>query len=327
MKKCITCLVLAFVLLCLSVNFASSDSMPPYFIIDNILKMSGGNDAVYIKPFDYTNREFDPAEEQPGYENEFNHTVTILAQNWSDKPAKNSRPTSKNGLLNSGSPVEITAYGNKAVFSQYGGDGFDTVRIHDDKGKVLFEANGESKEYVFELDSMPKTFYVSFEAKRTLYSHTPSIGIGPFSIPMGNGIKAQKSEYCYVQLRMEAGREKRTYAGSPKAKDDALNMAKNQILVWSVMKQHNIASPDDITRKLSEKQISDTMMGYARKDPNDFSIARSIAENYLRDHNITSMYDLKESDFKAMSEEYLTRLNAKGNKEPVRKAPAKKKRK
>lgn len=327
MKKCITCLVFAFVLLCLSVNFASSDSMPPYFIIDNILKMSGGNDAVYVKPFDYTNREFDPSEEEPGYENEFNHTVTVIAQNWSDKPAKNSRPTSKNGLLNSGSPVEITAYGNKAVFSQYGGDGFDTVRIHDDKGKVLFEAGGESKEYVFELDSMPKTFYVSFEAKRTLYSHTPSIGIGPFSIPMGSGIKAEKSEYCYVQLRMEAGREKRTYAGSQKAHNDAVAIAKGMILSRSLMKKYNLSSHDDVREKLTEKQIADAMRDLAKKDTNDFSIAGSVAENYLKEHNITSMYDIKESDEKAMYEEYLTRLNSKGNKAPVRKAPSRKRRK
>ena len=326
MKKIISCFIFMSVLLCQSGNFAFADSQPPYFIIDNILKLSGGNDAVYIKPFDHINREFDPIEGQAGYENEFDHSVTILAQNWSDKPAKNSRPTAKNGLLNSGSPVEITAYGNKAVFKRYGGDGFDTVRIHDDKGKVLFEAGGENKEFVFDLDSMPKTFYVSFEAKRTLYSHTPSIGLGPLSIPLGNGIRAEKSEYCYVQLRMQAGRERRLYEGSQKANEEAVSMAKNIILGMFIAKKNNLSSYEDIADKLTEKQIADTMMELSRKDPNEFSIARSVAENYIKSHNIRSRNDFKEADFNAMSEEYLTRLNAKG-KVPVKKAPAKKKRK
>lgn len=320
MKKflCILALITA-----LSATASYSDEEPPHFMMFNALKLSGGNDAVHVREFDYTDRKYDPTEEDDRTSYEFAYNITVLEQKWSDKQApKDTRPAKRNGLLNAGEPVEITAFGDKLVLTSWHSDG---IRVLDSRGRELFSDNitrRDHKEFELKASQLPTDYYVELSQTETVYSRTPSIGIGPFSVPLGRGANASKSDYCYVLLRVTAGRERRFYEGSEEYNNQIRELIRNQIMNYTLMKHRGLTRIEDVHTNLTESQIISTMKDITDKDPEE-EILMALVNETIREQNITDMEKAFYLDYTPIADEYDRRINAgTSQKAQPKRAPA-----
>lgn len=178
MRK-ILCIMAVLMLACIS--FA--DVMPPYVVITNAEKISGGNDYVYVSENDGGN--FVDGMPVPD--------ITITGHLRSTLPiTRGNVPTRQNSLLNPSQPVEITARGNTVTISDWGGDDVYSVRLFDANGELI-EVNSEEDSRKFpvtvNLTSEPRDYYLEIMQKDTKYD-TDS-----------------ESEFCYVLLRMKSGHD------------------------------------------------------------------------------------------------------------------------
>ena len=124
MRK-ILCIMAVLMLACIS--FA--DVMPPYVVITNAEKISGGNDYVYVSENDGGN--FVDGSPVPD--------ITIMGHLRSTLPiTRGNVPTRQNSLLNPSQPVEITSRGNTVTISDWGGDDVYSVRVFDGNGELIF---------------------------------------------------------------------------------------------------------------------------------------------------------------------------------------------
>lgn len=178
MRK-IFCIMAVLMLACIS--FA--DVMPPYVVITNAEKISGGNDYVYVSENDGGN--FVDGMPVPD--------ITITGHLRSTLPiTRGNVPTRQNSLLNPSQPVEITARGNTVTISDWGGDDVYSVRLFDANGELI-EVNSEEDSRKFPvtvtLTSEPKNYYLEIMQKDMKYD-TDS-----------------ETEFCYVLLRMKSGHD------------------------------------------------------------------------------------------------------------------------
>ena len=121
--------VMAVLMLC-GISFA--DVMPPYVVISNAEKISGGNDFVYVSDNAGQNLDGLPVPD-----------ITITGQLRSTLPVQRGNvPSRENSLLNPSEPVEITARGNSVTISDWGGDDVYSVRLFDANGELI-EVNSE----------------------------------------------------------------------------------------------------------------------------------------------------------------------------------------
>ena len=169
------------VLMLACISFA--DVMPPYVVITNAEKISGGNDYVYVSENDGGN--FVDGSPVPD--------ITITGHLRSTLPiTRGNVPTRQNSLLNPSQPVEITARGNTVTISDWGGDDVYSVRLFDSNGELV-EVNSEedSRKYpvTVSLSPSPKDYYLEIMQKDTRYE-TDS-----------------EPEFCYVLLRMKSGND------------------------------------------------------------------------------------------------------------------------
>ena len=171
--------VMAVLMLC-GISFA--DVMPPYVVITNAEKISGGNDFVYVSDNAGQNLDGLPVPD-----------ITITGQLRSTLPVQRGNvPSRENSLLNPSEPVEITARGNSVTISDWGGDEVYSVRLFDSNGELV-EVNSEedSRKYpvTVSLSPSPKDYYLEIMQKDTKYD-TDS-----------------EPEFCYVLLRMKSGHD------------------------------------------------------------------------------------------------------------------------
>ena len=168
------------VLMLSGISFA--DVMPPYVVISNAEKISGGNDFVYVSDNAGQNLDGLPVPD-----------ITITGQLRSTLPVQRGNvPSRENSLLNPSEPVEITARGNSVTISDWGGDDVYSVRLFDSNGELV-EVNSEedSRKYpvTVSLSPSPKDYYLEIMQKDTKYD-TDS-----------------EPEFCYVLLRMKSGND------------------------------------------------------------------------------------------------------------------------
>lgn len=171
--------VMAVLMLC-GISFA--DVMPPYVVITNAERISGGNDFVYVSENTGQNLDGAPVPD-----------ITITGQLRSTLPVQRGNvPSRENSLLNPSEPVEITARGNSVTISDWGGDEVYSVRLFDSNGELV-EVNSEedSRKYPVTVNLSPsaKDYYLEIMQKDTRYE-TDS-----------------EPEFCYVLLRMKSGND------------------------------------------------------------------------------------------------------------------------
>ena len=182
------------VLVLSGISFA--DVMPPYVVISNAEKISGGNDSVYIS--DNDGGHFADGMPVPD--------ITIMSHLRSTLPIQRGNiPSRQNSLLNPNEPVEITSRGNTVTISDWGGDDVYSVRLFDSNGELV-EVNSEEDSRKFpvtvNLTSQPKDYYLEIMQKDTKYD-TDS-----------------EPEFCYVLLRMRSGHD--SAITSPESRDRAV---------------------------------------------------------------------------------------------------------
>jgi len=170
---------MAVLMLC-GISFA--DVMPPYVVISNAEKISGGNDFVYVSDNAGQNLDGLPVPD-----------ITITGQLRSTLPVQRGNvPSRENSLLNPSEPVEITARGNSVTISDWGGDDVYSVRLFDSKGELVeVNSDEDSRKYpvTVSLSPSPKDYYLEIMQKDTKYD-TDS-----------------EPEFCYVLLRMKSGHD------------------------------------------------------------------------------------------------------------------------
>lgn len=171
--------VMAVLMLC-GISFA--DVMPPYVVITNAEKISGGNDFVYVSDNAGQNLDGLPVPD-----------ITITGQLRSTLPVQRGNvPSRENSLLNPGEPVEITARGNYVTVSDWGGDDVYSVRLFDSNGQLVeVNSDEDSRKYPVTVNLSPsaKDYYLEIMQKDTKYE-TDS-----------------EPEFCYVLLRMKSGND------------------------------------------------------------------------------------------------------------------------
>ena len=182
------------VLVLAGISFA--DVMPPYVVITNAEKISGGNDYVYVSENDGGN--FVDGSPVPD--------ITITGHLRSTLPVtRGNVPTRQNSLLNPNQPVEITARGNTVTISDWGGDDVYSVRLFDANGELI-EVNSEEDSRKFpvtvNLTSTPRDYYLEIMQKDMKYDTDSD------------------TEFCYVLLRMKSGHD--SAITSPESKDRAV---------------------------------------------------------------------------------------------------------
>lgn len=319
MKKVLCSIAVIFSIIVFSTNFAFADGDLAAVLLTNIMKLTADDiDGINVSQFDLTNSKY-AATSQKAFEEDHEKypNVTVLNPKWSDKQVpKNSKPNQKYGLLNYGQPIEVVTYGNKLLFKYFLGDSF---RILDSKGKQVFEYVAEKEDqgehqinFELECNSIPQNYYIEFGLKETVSTGVPGIGIGPFSIPLGNTTKKQW-EYCYLLLRVSAsGREKQFFAGSEdekKAKEAEKDAQKRIDAIEGYLKNtkgqelteenYKNLTFDEIM-KIQDPQYGGTYNIDIKNMPDK---QRKIYEAYMKKHGIKRFEDLTLNDMVAISEE------------------------
>lgn len=177
MKK----ILIAVILFSSAISFA--DGIPPYVVIGNAERISGGNDAVYVSENSGADVDGSPLPD-----------IAILSHRRSTRPIiRGNVPTAANSLLNPYDPVEVTAKSDTITLSDWGGDNVYSVRVFDEKGELI-EVNSEedSRKYpvTLNLSNQSQDFYVEIMQRDTSREDS-------------------ETEFCYVLLRMRAsGRDR-----------------------------------------------------------------------------------------------------------------------
>ena len=172
------------------VGTAFADVMPPYVVIGNAEKVTGGNDAVYVSENAGENLDGSPVPD-----------ITIMSHLRSTLPVnRGNLPSRQNSLLNPNDPVEVTARGNTVTVSDWGGDDVYSVRVFDSKGELI-EVNSEedSRKYpeTLNLTPTPQDFYIEIMQKDMRFDTDT------------------EPEFCYVLVRAKSGHDSAIISGSP----------------------------------------------------------------------------------------------------------------
>ena len=175
---------LCFMAVIVIAGTACADVTPPYVVIGNAEKVSGGNDAVYVSE---NNGEVFADDGAPVPD------ITITGHLRSTMPiSRGSAPSRQNSLLNPNEPVEITARGSSVTISDWGGDDVYSVRLFDAKGELVeVNSDEDSRKYpiTVNLTQSPQDYYLEIMQKDMKYD-TDS-----------------EPEFCYVLLRVKTGHD------------------------------------------------------------------------------------------------------------------------
>lgn len=177
MRK-ILCVIAVFVM----IGTACADVMPPYVVIANSERISGGNDFVYVSENAGGNLDGLPVPD-----------ITITGHLRSTLPVtRGNIPSRENSLLNPDEPVEIISRGNSITISDWGGDDVYSVRVFDAKGELVeVNSDEDSRKYpiTLNLTASPQNFYLEIMQKDMKYDTDT------------------EPEFCYVLLRVKSGHD------------------------------------------------------------------------------------------------------------------------
>lgn len=242
MKRFFSGLVLA--ILCVSSAFG--EGSPAHVVIRNAMKCAGGNDTVFVQEHDYSDWEYDPADEPDQFSG-----VTVLAEEWSRLPApKNTVPSRRYGLMNPDDPVNIIAYGGTLEISDWGGDGVYSFRIFDAEGRFITGdslLNEQHTSTKINLTPEIQDYYLEFAQAKVNYGDDDADDEG--AEPEAPSIDPQTSpEYCYILLRMSAGRTRKLKPEDIQVPPEiAGDYEASQNEVQEYMLRRNIKSIGDLT--------------------------------------------------------------------------------
>ena len=233
MNKLLWCI--AIVIVCASMAFG--EGSPPHVMIRNALKCTGGSDGVFVQEHDYSDWEYDPPDDEDQYAG-----FTVLAQEWANLPApRNTVPTQRHGLVNPYEPVEITAYGDTLEISDWGGDDIYAFRLFDKDGKFITGnsvLNGRHTPQTIKLTPEPENYYLEFAQRKVIEDDAEGLIADPEDSP----------EYCYVLLRMSAGRARNLKDEPVRVPPEhAEEYEASQVYVQDYMRRHGIKNIGDLT--------------------------------------------------------------------------------
>lgn len=236
---------LVLVILCVSSAFG--EGSPAHVVIRNAMKCTGGNDEVFVQEHDYSDWEYDPADDPDQFDG-----VTVLAQEWSNLPApKNTVPTRRYALLNPYDPVEIIAYGDTLEISDWGGDGVYSFRVFDSEGRFIAGDSMLNEQHTstkIKLTPEMQDYYLEFAQARVNYGSDGSDGEDDSDSESPSLDPETSPEYCYVLLRMSAGRNRKLKSEPVKIPSElAGDYEASQAEIHEYMLRRNIKSFGDLT--------------------------------------------------------------------------------
>ena len=235
---------LAVVLVCASVAFG--EGSPAHVVIRNAMKCTGGNDEVFVQEHDYSDWEYDPADDPDQFSG-----VTVLADEWSNLPApKNTIPSRRYALLNPYNPVEIIAYGDTLEISDWGGDGVYSFRVFDSEGRFITGDSMLNEQHTstkITLTPEMQNYYLEFAQARVNYGSDDANDDD--AEPEAPSLDPKTSpEYCYILLRMSAGRTRKLKPEDIRVPPEiAGDYEASQAEVQEYMLRRNIKSIGDLT--------------------------------------------------------------------------------
>ena len=238
MRKFLLCF--AVVVVCASAAFG--EGSPAHVVIRNAMKCTGGNDAVFVQEHDYSDWEYDPADDPDQFDG-----ITVLADEWSALPIpKNTVPTRRYALLNPYDPVEIIAYGNTLEISDWGGDGVYSFRVFDSDGRFITGDSMLNEQHTstkITLNPEMQNYYLEFAQAKVNYPDDDYTELEAPSIDTKTS-----PEYCYVLLKMSAGRNRKLKSEPVKVPPElAGDYEASQAEIQEYMLRRNIKSIGDLT--------------------------------------------------------------------------------
>ncbi len=235
----------SMVLAMMCVSSAFGEGSPAHVVIRNAMKCTGGNDSVFVQEHDYSDWEYDPADDPDQYSG-----ITVLAEQWSNLPApKNTIPSRRYSLMNPYEPVNIIAYGDTLEISDWGGDGVYSFRLFDSEGRFITGDSMLNEQHTstkIKLTPEMQDYYLEFAQASVNYGDDDSD-----AEPDAPSLDPKSSpEYCYVYLRMSAGRTRKLRPGDSSTRippEIAGDYETSQAEVQEYMLRRNIKSIGDLT--------------------------------------------------------------------------------
>lgn len=238
----------SIVLVMMCVSMAFGEGSPAHVVLRNVMKCIGGNDAVFVQEHDYSDWEYDPADDPDQFDG-----ITVLAEEWATLPApKNNIPTPRYGLMNPHEPVEIVTYGDTLEISDWGGDGVYSFRVFDSEGRFITGDSMLNEQHTstkIKLTPEKQDYYLEFAQARVNYGDDDADADDLDAEPEAPSLDPESSpEYCYVYLRMSAGRTRRLRPEDVRVPPEiAGDYEASQSEVQEYMLRRNIKSLGDLT--------------------------------------------------------------------------------
>ena len=238
--------VLGLVLVIMLEALAFGEGSPAHVVIRNAMKCTGGNDEVFVQVHDYSDWEYDPADDPDQFSG-----VTVLAQEWSKLPApKNTIPSRRYGLMNQYDPVNIIAYGDTLEISDWGGDGVYSFRVFDAEGRFITGDSLLNEQHIatkIKLTPEMQDYYLEFAQASVNYGDDDADDED--TKPEAPLLNPETSpEYCYIFLRMSAGRNRKLKPEDIRVPPEiAGDYEASQAEVQEYMTRRNIKSIGDLT--------------------------------------------------------------------------------
>ena len=151
--------------------------------------------------------------------------------------------------MNPYDPVEIVVYGDTLEISDWGGDGVYSFRLFDSEGRFITGDSMLNEQHTstkIKLTPEKQDYYLEFAQARVNYGDEADY---TDTEPEAPSLDPETSpEYCYVYLRMSAGRTRRLRAEDVRVPPEiAGDYEASQTEVQEYMLRRNIKSIGDLT--------------------------------------------------------------------------------
>ena len=303
-RKLVCFIICLIAVLIFTAGISCADGPDPvlHIFISNIEEMTGGNNKIaysfnnmrgeMVDSEAWSDYKFKVNQENPGMNGTVSWGAMLQPKSSGQSKPSGKVPSEKTGLLNARSPIEVTSYSDKVIFS-FARDYYSatySAKILDGKGKVLASLSKENDTAEIKVSSKPGKYYVEFCEN-----------------------EKGRNKYFYVLLNMKAADIKPARSARA-AKAESYVQGENdniKAVTKAYMKKHGIKDEDSLTQKdwdaiaaeLNARSYDDDDDGGAANLDTMPPEIRRVFQNYMKKHGISDIKNFTMNDWEAIQPE------------------------